>query len=68
MRISNKTNIDPGTLIIGDWPNASIARRMSWAATRQTTRPEDLAYCLFDIFDVHMPMLYGEGTRSFIRL
>ena len=45
-----------------------IARRMSWAAKRNTTRAEDKAYCLLGIFDVNMPMLYGEGERSFMRL
>ncbi|KFY22069.1 hypothetical protein V493_06875 [Pseudogymnoascus sp. VKM F-4281 (FW-2241)] len=45
-----------------------IARRMSWAATRQTTRLEDIAYSLLGIFDVNMPMLYGEGEKAFIRL
>ncbi|KAH8778280.1 hypothetical protein F5882DRAFT_380262 [Hyaloscypha sp. PMI_1271] len=46
----------------------SIAARMHWAAHRQTTREEDVAYCLLGIFDVNMPLLYGEGKRSFIRL
>ena len=46
----------------------SIAIRMSWAARRNTTRVEDLAYCLLGIFGVYMPMLYGEGERAFIRL
>jgi hypothetical protein len=41
---------------------------MSWAAKRQTTRIEDLAYCLMGVFGVNMPMLYGEGYRAFIRL
>ncbi|KAH7110471.1 hypothetical protein EDB81DRAFT_863095 [Dactylonectria macrodidyma] len=41
---------------------------MSWAATRQTTRIEDTAYCLLGIFNVNMPMIYGEGVRAFIRL
>ncbi|KAN0122874.1 Heterokaryon incompatibility protein (HET) domain containing protein [Hyaloscypha variabilis] len=45
-----------------------VARRMSWAASRQTTRVEDLAYCLFGIFDVNLPLIYGEGKKSFIRL
>lgn len=48
--------------------SASIARRMSWAAHRETTRPEDIAYCLMGIFSVNMPMLYGEGERAFLRL
>jgi hypothetical protein len=46
----------------------SIAARMHWAVERQTTRVEDIAYCLLGIFDVTMPLLYGEGKRSFIRL
>jgi hypothetical protein len=46
-----------------------IAKRMSWAATRQTTRPEDAAYCLLGLFNVNMVMLYGEGgPRAFHRL
>ncbi|KAG4441136.1 hypothetical protein IFR05_003357 [Cadophora sp. M221] len=45
-----------------------IAVRMSWASIRHTTREEDQAYCLLGLFDVNMPMLYGEGTRAFFRL
>ncbi|KAI8289579.1 Vegetative incompatibility protein HET-E-1 [Colletotrichum sp. SAR 10_98] len=45
-----------------------IAERMSWAAGRETTREEDKAYCLLGIFDVNMPMLYGEGSKAFRRL
>ncbi|KAL8838821.1 MAG: hypothetical protein Q9170_001976 [Blastenia crenularia] len=41
---------------------------MSWASDRQTTRPEDEAYCLMGIFDVNMPLLYGEGRKAFKRL
>ncbi|PSN67688.1 hypothetical protein BS50DRAFT_447945, partial [Corynespora cassiicola Philippines] len=41
--------------------NYSIAQRMSWASLRETYIPEDIAYCLLGIFDVYMPMLYGEG-------
>ncbi|KAF2124638.1 hypothetical protein P153DRAFT_379275 [Dothidotthia symphoricarpi CBS 119687] len=45
-----------------------VAARMSWAALRETTKEEDLAYCLLGIFSVNMPMLYGEGAKAFIRL
>jgi hypothetical protein len=48
--------------------NFSIAQKMSWTASRETTREEDSAYSLMGIFDVHMPMLYGEGKFAFIRL
>ncbi|KAI1283360.1 heterokaryon incompatibility protein-domain-containing protein [Xylaria sp. FL0933] len=47
---------------------ASIAERMSWAARRQTTREEDIAYCMLGIFGINMPLLYGEGSRAFLRL
>ena len=40
---------------------------MSWAATRKTTRIEDAAYCLYGLFDVHLPITYGEGEKAFPR-
>ncbi|KAH7411306.1 heterokaryon incompatibility protein-domain-containing protein [Cadophora sp. MPI-SDFR-AT-0126] len=45
-----------------------IAEKMSWAAGRTTTRVEDEAYCLMGLFDVNMPLLYGEGREAFQRL
>jgi hypothetical protein len=45
-----------------------VGRKFSWAAHRSTKRVEDLAYCLLGIFDVNMPLLYGEGPKAFIRL
>lgn len=48
--------------------SASIAQRMSWVSKRTTTRTEDIAYCLLGIFDVNMPLIYGEGHKAFIRL
>ncbi|EIW57634.1 HET-domain-containing protein [Trametes versicolor FP-101664 SS1] len=48
--------------------SVSVARRMSWAATRTTTRPEDEAYALMGLFDVSLPTIYGEGRRAFLRL
>jgi hypothetical protein len=47
---------------------ASVAEKMSWASRRTTTRIEDMAYCLLGLFDISMPMLYGEGERAFLRL
>ena len=46
----------------------NIGKRISWVSRRQTTRPEDLSYCLLGILNVNMPLLYGEGTRAFMRL
>ena len=47
---------------------ASVAQKMSWASKRQTRRVEDMAYSLMGIFDVNMPLLYGEGKKAFTRL
>ncbi|KAM7185250.1 Heterokaryon incompatibility protein (HET) domain containing protein, partial [Naviculisporaceae sp. PSN 640] len=47
----------------------TIGSRMHWASRRKTTREEDMSYCLLGIFDVNMPLLYGEGSkRAFLRL
>ncbi|KAI1354625.1 heterokaryon incompatibility protein-domain-containing protein [Xylaria sp. FL0043] len=46
----------------------SVSEKMQWAAGRETAREEDLAYCLLGIFDIKMPLLYGEGKRAFTRL
>ena len=56
--------------LIGQKPinRASIATRMSWASNRTTTRLEDEAYSLLGIFDVNMPLVYGEGKMAFFRL
>jgi hypothetical protein len=45
-----------------------VAKKMSWAAKRRTTRVEDIAYCLLGIFGINMSLLYGEGKRAFQRL
>lgn len=67
--ISERTGIDSHVIMKGEGiHDRSIAQRMSWAAGRVTTRPEDQAYCLLGILGVNMPMLYGEGTKAFIRL
>ena len=46
----------------------NVAVKMSWAAERHATRKEDIAYCLLGIFDLNIPLLYGEGDRAFRRL
>ncbi|RYP45700.1 hypothetical protein DL768_007999 [Monosporascus sp. mg162] len=63
------TNIPLAVLMDGDKVHSEcIARRMSWAAHRQTGRIEDQAYCLLGIFGINMPMIYGEGWQAFRRL
>lgn len=69
-QLSLITNISPSILLLTQSISSiSVAQRMSWAASRTTTRAEDTAYCLLGIFGVHMPLLYGEGgDRAFTRL
>ena len=67
--VSQITGI-PKQFLSGVWiaRDATIAQRMSWASQRRTSRVEDEAYCLLGIFDVNMPLIYGEGRKAFIRL
>ncbi|KAI6108188.1 hypothetical protein F5141DRAFT_1121331 [Pisolithus sp. B1] len=50
------TNFSPGM------DNARL--RLQWASMRRTTRPEDIVYSLFGIFDVRLPILYGESAEN----
>ncbi|KAK4182006.1 NACHT domain-containing protein, partial [Podospora australis] len=45
----------------------SVHDRMSWIEKRNTEREEDMAYSLFGIFDVQLPLLYGEGKEKALK-
>lgn len=66
--LSEITSIDVDLFSHGRLSRYSIAQKMSWAAKRETTRVEDEAYCLMGLFDINMPLLYGEGRKAFRRL
>ncbi|KAI6122320.1 hypothetical protein EV401DRAFT_2070153 [Pisolithus croceorrhizus] len=53
---SHLKNFSPG---MGD-----ARSRLQWASARSTTRPEDAAYSLFGIFQVHLPIFYGETVEN----
>ena len=66
--LEERTGIDEA-ILNGESPSKrSIAQRMSWASKRTTTRTEDMAYCLLGIFEMNIPLLYGEGDKAFLRL
>ena len=66
--ISLLTGIDVKVLA-GESPGrCNVAERLSWAASRETTWIEDAAYCLLGLFQVHMPLVYGEGESALTRL
>ncbi|KAI1334250.1 kinesin light chain [Xylariaceae sp. FL0016] len=48
-------------------PTFTIQERMAWARNRHTKYEEDMAYCLFGIFDIHMPLIYGEGGEGALK-
>lgn len=66
--VSSVTRIDKRVLhdkrLIGTF---CVAERMSWVSRRMTTRDEDMAYCLMGIFNVSMPIIYGEGLKKAFR-
>jgi Heterokaryon incompatibility protein (HET) len=45
-----------------------VDERLHWAAKRDTKKKEDKAYCLLGIFNVFIPLMYGEEDHAFIRL
>ncbi|KAG2107882.1 uncharacterized protein F5147DRAFT_837109 [Suillus discolor] len=62
--LEDVTGIDARTLI-SFRPGMSDARqRLQWASSRITTLQEDIAYSLFGIFDVHLPVMYGENKQN----
>jgi hypothetical protein len=42
-------------------------QKFNWAKDRQTTRDEDWVYSLLGIFEISMPVIYGEGKSNAIR-
>ncbi|KAK5679414.1 hypothetical protein LTS10_008231 [Elasticomyces elasticus] len=45
-----------------------VSARRAWVNGRETTREEDLAYCMLGILDVSLPVVYGEGDHAWTRL
>jgi hypothetical protein len=63
-QIHEVTGIDVEALRGSSLSQFSIDRRMAWAAQRNTKREEDAAYSLLGLFDIHIPLIYGEGRRN----
>ncbi|KAG1793189.1 uncharacterized protein HD556DRAFT_525147 [Suillus plorans] len=62
--LEDATGIDARALI-SFRPGMSNARqRLQWASSRVTTLQEDIAYSLFGIFGVHLPVMYGEKKQN----
>jgi len=69
IQIHQITGIPVAALQKSSLSHFSIDERMSWIKNRITTVEEDSAYCLLGIFNVHLPLIYGEGMENaFVRL
>jgi hypothetical protein len=62
--ICERTGIPVKALRGSSLSNFSVAERMSWAASRETYRPEDKAYSLLGIFDINISLIYSEGKEK----
>ncbi|KAH8653272.1 heterokaryon incompatibility protein-domain-containing protein [Tricladium varicosporioides] len=68
-QIHQITNIPIAALRGTPLPQFDVEERLLWAEVRQTTHGEDKAYSMLGIFDVYMPLIYGEGREhAFKRL
>lgn len=66
--IHEVTKIPRQALRGADMSDFSVSDRLSWAEHRHTKRPEDKAYSLLGIFNLFIPLIYGEGKNAFVRL
>ncbi|KDR67362.1 hypothetical protein GALMADRAFT_42771, partial [Galerina marginata CBS 339.88] len=66
--ISNMTGISPEHLSTFNFGIDRARDTFVWLSKRQTTRIEDMAYCLVGLLGVPLTIAYGEGEMAFYRL
>jgi hypothetical protein len=62
-QVHERTGIAVSALQGAPLSQFGVDERLSWAKNRQTTCEEDEAYSLLGIFNVYMPLIYGEGKE-----
>ncbi|KAJ8596598.1 hypothetical protein M405DRAFT_135145 [Rhizopogon salebrosus TDB-379] len=62
--LSYATGIDPRALVNFQPGMRGAREKLRWASRRVTTWQEDIAYSLFGIFGVHLPVIYGEKKQN----
>ncbi|KAG0701797.1 heterokaryon incompatibility protein-domain-containing protein [Suillus ampliporus] len=62
--LKDSTGIDARALIAFHPGMRGAREKLQWASNRVTTLPEDIAYSLFGIFGVHLPVIYGETRQN----
>ncbi|KAJ8593057.1 hypothetical protein M405DRAFT_633777 [Rhizopogon salebrosus TDB-379] len=58
------TGIDTRALIAFRQGMRGAREKLQWASMRVTTLQEDVSYSLFGLFDVHLPVIYGERKQN----
>ncbi|KAH7916216.1 heterokaryon incompatibility protein-domain-containing protein [Hygrophoropsis aurantiaca] len=66
--LEDVTGIDVQSLTYFKPGVESVRERLRWASGRITTKVEDTAYALLGIFDINLPILYGEKEKAYTRL
>ncbi|KAG0699367.1 hypothetical protein DFH29DRAFT_1081318 [Suillus ampliporus] len=62
--LEGATGIDRQALVTFRPGMSGVRERLQWASRRVTTLQEDIAYSLFGIFGVHLPVIYGEKKQN----
>ncbi|KAG1852401.1 hypothetical protein C8R48DRAFT_354214 [Suillus tomentosus] len=62
--LEGATGIDAQTLISFRPGMRDAREKLRWASKRITTMQEDIAYSLFGIFGIHLPVIYGEKKQN----
>ncbi|KAG2337073.1 hypothetical protein BDR05DRAFT_970587 [Suillus weaverae] len=62
--LEDATGIDAHILVAFRPGMINAREKLQWASTRVTTVQEDIAYSLFGIFGVQLPVMYGEKTQN----
>ena len=69
LELSEITSISKTVLSdLGSLQTIPVEDRVKWMEDRQTTRVEDMAYCLLGILGIFLPLIYGEKGNAWTRM
>jgi hypothetical protein len=62
--LEDATGVDARALVAFQPGMRNAREKLKWASTRVTTVAEDIAYSLFGIFGIQLPIIYGENKEN----
>ncbi|KAG2087183.1 WD40-repeat-containing domain protein [Suillus discolor] len=62
--LERSTGINAQALVAFSPGMRNAREKLQWASCRVTTLQEDIAYSLFGIFGIHLPVIYGEKKQN----